>query len=169
MTAPSRDVSRDRREAPVVSPGALAQEGYTVSDFISELANRSGIKVDMARKGLGALLAYFKEKLPADTFAKVNAAVPGPEALMADAEGAPEAHAEGGVMHTLTEWAGKLFGGGAPAALARLNSLGFSADQVKSFLPNVLGFLRGKLPPEAMKQVSDLLPVGEEAAAGTHA
>jgi hypothetical protein len=148
----------------------LAQEGYTVSDFISELANKSGINLDMARKGLGAILAFFKEKLPADTFAKVSGAVPGAEGLMADAEAAPEAHAEGGVMHAITEWAGKLFGGsGATAALSKLTALGFSAEQIKSFLPNVLGFLRGKLPPEAMEKISSLLPVGQEAAAGTHA
>jgi hypothetical protein len=67
------------------------------------------------------------------------------------------------------EWAGKLFGGGASAALAKLTSLGFFANQVKSFLPKVLAFLKGKLPPEAMKQISGLLPVGEEAAAGAHA
>ena len=66
-----------------------------------------------------------------------------------------------GVLHALTEWAGKLFGGGASAALAKLTSLGFSAEQVKSFLPKVLAFLKGKLPPEAMKQISGLLPVGE--------
>jgi hypothetical protein len=147
----------------------LAQEGYTVSDFISELANKSGINLDMARKGLGAILAFFKEKLPADTFAKVNAAVPGAEGLMAEAAAAPEAQAEGGVLHAITEWAGKLFGGGgAAAAMAKLTALGFSAEQVKSFVPKVLAFLQGKLPPEAMKQISGLLPVGEEAA-GTHA
>jgi hypothetical protein len=146
----------------------LAQEGYTVSDFISELASKSGVNLDMARKGLGALLAFFKEKLPADTFAKVTTAVPGAEGLMAEAAAAPEAHAEGGVLHTLTEWAGKLFGGGgAAAAMAKLTSLGLSADQVKSFVPKVLAFLQGKLPPDAMKQISGLLPVGEEATAGT--
>jgi uncharacterized protein (DUF2267 family) len=146
----------------------LAQEGNTVSDFISELANKSGINMDMARKGLGAILAFFKEKLPADTFAKVSAAVPGVEGLMADASAAPEAPAEGGVMHALAGWAGKLFGGGAPAALTKLTSLGFSADQIKSFVPNVLAFLKGRLPPEVMNQISGMLPVGEEATAGTH-
>ena len=76
----------------------------------------------------------------------------------------------GGVLHALTDWAGKLFGnGGASAALAKLTSLGFSADQVKSFVPNLLAHLKGKLPPEAMKQISGLLPVSEEAAAGTPA
>jgi hypothetical protein len=153
-----------------VSPGPLAQEGYTVSDFISELANKSGINLDMAKKALGAILAFFKEKLPADTFAKVTAAVPEAEGLMADAAAAPEAQAEGGVMHAITEWAGKRFGGGgASAALSKLTSLGLSADQIKKFLPNVLAFLKGKLPAEAMNQISGLLPVGEEAAAGTHA
>jgi hypothetical protein len=141
-----------------------------MTDFISELANKAGINVDMARKGLGALLAFFKEKLPADTFAQVTTAVPGAEALMTEAEKAPQSHAEGGVLQTLTEWAGKLFGGGgASAALAKLTALGFSAEQVKSFVPKVVAYLQGRLPPEAMRQISGLLPVGEEAAAGTHA
>jgi hypothetical protein len=148
----------------------LAQEGYTVSDFISELANKSGVNLDMARKGLGAILTFFKEKLPADTFAKVAGAVPGAEGLMAEAAAAPEAPAEGGVLHAISEWAGKLFGGGGAAAvMSKLTALGFSAEQVKNFVPKVLAFLQGKLPPEAMKQISGLLPVGEEAAAGTHA
>jgi hypothetical protein len=145
----------------------LAQEGYTVTDIISDLANKSGINTDMAKKGLGAILTFFKEKLPADTFAQVSAAVPGAEALMADARAAPEAQAEGGVMHTLAEWAGKLFGGSASAAVSKLTSLGLSADQIKQFVPNLLAHLKGKLPPEVVKQISGLLPVSEEAAAGT--
>ena len=139
-----------------------------MTDIISDLANKSGINVDMAKKGLGAILIFFKEKLPADTFSQVSAAVPGAEALMADARAAPEAQAEGGVMHTLAEWAGKLFGS-ASEAVSKLTSLGLSADQIKQFVPNLLAHLKGKLPPEVMKQISGLLPVSEEAAAGTPA
>ena len=59
MTAPARGPSRDRGGAPIVSPSLLAQEGYTASDFISEPANKSGISLGLARKGLGAIPGFF--------------------------------------------------------------------------------------------------------------
>jgi hypothetical protein len=44
-----------------------------------------------------------------------------------------------------------------------LTRLGFSADQLESFLPGALEFLKSKLPPDVVKQASALLPgVGAE-------
>jgi hypothetical protein len=50
-----------------------------------------------------------------------------------------------------------------------VTALGFSAEQFKSFIPPVLDFLKGRLAADALKQLSGLLPVGEEAAVGTNA
>jgi uncharacterized protein (DUF2267 family) len=133
-------------------------------DTINELASKSGISMDEAKKGLGAVLSTLKEKLPADAFAQVQSAVPGSEGMMAAGAG-QEPAAGGGVVGAIKGMAEKLFGGGAgavPALMAKLQGLGLSADQIQKFLPNVLEFLKGKLPEGAMKQVSALLPAGGE-------
>ena len=48
-----------------------------MSEFLSDLADKSGIRPDQPKKGLGALLNVLKDKLPADVFARVQSAVPG--------------------------------------------------------------------------------------------
>jgi hypothetical protein len=134
-----------------------------MADITTELASKCGISPEMAKKGLGVLLAAMKHALPADAFAKVEGAIPGGGQLLADAQ-AEGAQASGGILGTLKDMAGKLFGGGGAAALvAHLGKLGFSPEQVKSFLPHVLEFLKSKLPPNVMQHITALLP--HEAAA----
>jgi hypothetical protein len=140
-----------------------AQETFVVPESISELANKSGVSPEQAQKGLGALLAFLKGHLPADIFAKLVAAVPHGDDLMAAAQTDLETAPAGGVVGAVKALAGKLFGGGGGAAAA-FTHLGFSPEQVQAFLRNVLGFLKGKLPDDVMKQVSALLPGGEESA-----
>ena len=71
-------------------------------------------------------------------------------------------HTPGQKTVRLTITAGNLLGTRAELA-SHLTHLGFSADQLKSFLPGVLEFLKSKLPPDVVKQVSAFLPgVGAE-------
>src|SRR5262245_51121965 len=126
-----------------------------MADFVSELATRCNINVDMAKKGLGAILAFMKAKLPTDVFSKVTAAVPESENAISAFQSATEA--AGGVLDAVK----KLFGGAD--VLAKLAKLGFSTEQITSFIPKVLEFLKGKLPADAMNQVAHLLPVPETA------
>jgi hypothetical protein len=136
-----------------------------MADIITELASKCGISPDMAKKGLGTLLAAFQHALPADSFAKIEAAIPGAANMLADSKAQGEA-ASGGILGAIKDMAGKLFGGGSPAALvAHFEKLGFSPDQVKHFIPRVVEFLKGRLPPDMMKHVSALLPHEEGAAA----
>jgi hypothetical protein len=135
-----------------------------MADITDELASKCGISPDMARKGLGTLLAACKHALPAETFAQVEGAIPGADRMMADAYA--EGEHSGGVLGAIKNLAGRLFGGGGegPAALAaHFGQLGFSPDQVSRFVPQVVEFLRGKLPPEVMDRITALLP--QEAAA----
>jgi hypothetical protein len=136
-----------------------------VADFISELASRSGINADQAKKGVGVLLSWLQAHLPAEGFSKVSAAVPGADGMMAAAPAGEEP--SGGVVGALTGAVGKLFGGGgAAAALAgKLSQVGFSAEQLQKFLPGVLEFLKNKLPADVVKQLGALMPT--EAKAGT--
>src|SRR5262245_41033009 len=129
-----------RRATDEPDPGAP-----TMSDSVSELAAQSGSTPGQAKKGLGAVLAYFKESVPEEAFAKVSAAVPGSDQMMAAA--GPAEQPSGGVLGAIKDVAGKLFGGGGASALiSKLSNLGISAEQAQKFLPKVLEFLKGKLP-----------------------
>ena len=134
-----------------------------MADIVSDLAAQSGLSLDQAKKGLGAVLSYVKESVPEDTFAQVSAAVPESDQMMA-AVGAHEEES-GGIIGTIKEKVGKLFGGGgATALISRLSSLGISAEQAQAFLPKVLELLKGRLPEPVMKHISGLLPAPQETA-----
>ena len=144
-----------------LSQTVFRKETFTMADLISSLASKSGISVEQAKQGLGALLGFFKANLPGETFAKLTSAVPGAEGMMA---GVPETQESGGILDAVKGMAGKIFGGGASGAgavLSKLTQLGFSAEQLHKFVPNVLAFLKSKLPGDVMKQVSALVPTGE--------
>jgi hypothetical protein len=131
-------------------------EEPTMADIVSDLAAKSGINVDQAKQGLGALLNLLRDKIPADTFSKVQAAIPGSANLMEHAESS----SGGGVLGAVKEAAGKLFGGGgsATAALATLQETGMSAEQGQNLFRNALEFLKDKLPEGIVKQIRDLIP-----------
>jgi hypothetical protein len=131
-----------------------------MANIINDLAGRSGISPDLARKGLGAVLELFKGKLPADTFSKISAIVPDANNLMADAQ--TGAQPSGGILSAVTGAVGNLFGGSAGQLASKLTQLGFSAEQLQAFLPKVLEFLRGKLPGDVMSQLSGFLPAAKE-------
>jgi hypothetical protein len=133
-----------------------------MADFISELASKAGVSTDLAKKGVGTLLALLKDHIPAEGFSRIAAAVPGADGMMAAAR-EDEGKSSGGIVGAVTSMAGKIFGGGGGAAVvAKLTQLGFAPDQLKSFLPNVLEFFKDKLPADLMKQVSGLIPTGEK-------
>jgi hypothetical protein len=131
-----------------------------MADLINDLANKAGISPEQAQNGLGAVLRFFKNNLPADTYAKIRAAVPGGDSAAAE----PPAEEPGGLLSGLTGAIGKFFGGGGggPELVAKLNKLGFSAEQLQAFLPRVMESLKGKLPEDVMQKISGLLPTHQE-------
>ena len=131
-----------------------------MADFISDLATKAGVSPDLARKGVGAILALFKDKLPAGTFSQVESAIPNASSLMAGAQAALQEAPSGGVLGAVGDAVSKLFGGGAAELASQFTHLGFSADQLKSFLPGVLQFLKSKLPADVLKHASAHLPAG---------
>src|SRR5262249_49620419 len=69
--------------------------------------------------------------------------------------------AGGGLRSAVGAWAGRVFGSkvdGTAALVAAATRMGFSAEQAQAFIPAVLGFLKGRLPPEVMNQVGGLFP-----------
>src|SRR5262245_19999645 len=135
-----------------------------MSDVVSNLAAQCGLTPEQAQKGLGAILSLFKKSLSQEDFDKVKGAVPNSDQMMAAAAASGE-EASGGVLGAIQGMAGKLFGGGDTSALiSKLSGLGISADQLQSFLPKALEFLKTRLPEPVMKQISGLLPQPQEAA-----
>jgi hypothetical protein len=138
-------------------------EATTMSETIGELASNSGLSIEQAKKGLGALLSSMKGHLPPESFSRLKEVVPDADQMMAGAEqSGPEP--SGGILGAISSGFGKLFGGGEAAATAKLTQMGFSADQLQRFLPNALEFLKSKLPPDVMNRISSLIP-GAEATA----
>ncbi len=132
-----------------------------MADIVSELAAKCGISPELAKKGLGAVLAYFKTTLPADSYSKLTSVVPGADDLVAEAAKAGAAPS-GGVLSAVGGAVSKLFGGGGSAQLiSSLTGAGFSADQLQQFLPSLMESLKGKLPDDLLKQASGLLPMPE--------
>jgi hypothetical protein len=128
-----------------------------MADLITELATKAGVSPDQARKGVGALLILFKDKLPEGSFSQLLSAIPNASNLMAEAQ-APQEGSSGGILGAVGSAMSKLVGGGAADLANRFTQLGFSADQLKRFLPSVLEFLKSKLPADVVKQASALLP-----------
>jgi len=132
-----------------------------MADIISDLAAKSGVSADLAQKGMGALLSFVKEKIPAESFSKVTGAIPGADTMMAAAAEEGQ-EASGGIISTVSGLAGKLFGGagGASELVSKLTQFGLSADQLQRFIPTVLEFLKGKLPGDVMNKITALIPIG---------
>jgi hypothetical protein len=132
-----------------------------MADFISDLASKCGISPEMAKKGMGAMLAMFKEKLPGNMFSQVESAVPGADSMMADAHAAMQS-AGGGILGAVKEMAGKLMGGGSALSTLTTNftRLGISPEQVQKFVTNAFEFLKSRLPADVMKQITGLIPMG---------
>jgi hypothetical protein len=137
-----------------------------MADFVAELAGKAGVSPELAGKGVGAVLALLKDRLPSGAFAQVQSAVPNADALMSAAAAKPEASG-GGMLAAAAGAVGKLFGGGGAAeTTGKLAQLGFTPEQLGKFLPTLLEFFKSRLPPEVMKQLSALLPAGSPAGAG---
>ena len=54
-----------------------------MANFLTDMAAKVGVSREQIENGMGAVLNLLKEKLPEDTFAKVQSAVPGGDKMMA--------------------------------------------------------------------------------------
>jgi hypothetical protein len=134
-----------------------------MADIVADLAAKCGIDTEQARQGLGAVLTLLKNNLSPEAYAKVNQLMPNADSMIAEAASTCQGEPQG-MLAAVARSLGKICGGGSEDAIAKLGQLGFSGEQLQAFVPKVLEFLKGKLPEDAMKQISGLLPVPEEAA-----
>ena len=134
---------------------ALTVENSANPDLVGSLVSKLGVTPKQAEGGAGALLGLAKGKLKADDFAKVAAAVPGTEKLIASA---PAADAPAGTG-TLGSAAVSL--GGKSAGLAGLapvfGKLGLKNDMVAKFAPVVVDYAQKKGGDTVGKLLSGVL------------
>jgi hypothetical protein len=128
-----------------------------MSDTIGDVASKSGLSIEQAETGMGALLSAMKGSLPAENFSRLQAAVPNADQMMTRAEQSG-GESSGGLLSALAGRVGKLFGGGESAVPAKLTQVGFSPEQLQQFLPQAVEFLRNKVPADVMERVSSLIP-----------
>jgi hypothetical protein len=118
---------------------------------ISALAGSVGIPVEMFKNGIGAVLNFLKDKLPANLFTQVQDKVPEAAPMMDAAAKAPDA--PGGLAGAVGNMLGSA--GGIAALLSKLGALGLSLDQIKKFLPQALEFMKAHLPKSLLSQVTE--------------
>jgi len=82
--------------------------------------------------GLGSLFGLAKQKMPADQYAQVTSAVPGADALAAEAT-------KQGLPSNL---------GGLSDVTSFLSKSGLSVDQVSKMIPVIGNSMAGRVPPE---------------------
>jgi hypothetical protein len=130
-----------------------------MSDIVTSLSSQTGIGPEQVRKGLGAVLKMLQDQLPPELFAKVQGLLPDAGAMISASESSVQE--AGGMIQAVTSLAGKLFGTRGEAAtdlFTRLSQHGYSADQLKAFLPQVLEYFKDKLPPEVLEKVEGVVP-----------
>lgn len=127
-------------------------------DQLTSLASQVGISPETARKGLGALLTFIQGHLGPEGFGKVQAAVPDTPGMMTSFELEKESP---GLLGTVSDLAGKLFGGRAGEVadlLSMLSRAGLDAGQIQAFLPKALEYLRNNLPADLLDRIQAILP-----------
>ena len=96
-----------------------------MEELLTRVAAAAGINEELARKGVGIILAFLQKEGPAAEIGQLMAALPGAQAL-ADAEGG----AKGGMLGAI---GGLMGGGGGVMALGgQLMSAGLSMGQIQS-------------------------------------
>jgi hypothetical protein len=134
-------------------------EGFTMADIVTAVANKCGIRPELARAGLSIVLSFLKKKLPPDTFAQISAVVPESEGLTTAAPAGTQE--SGGLLGAAAGMAGKLLGGeagGGGELVGQLSQAGFSPDQLGRFLPTAAGELKDRVPGDVMSKIGALIP-----------
>lgn len=123
-----------------------------MDNLINSLAGETGLSGEKVSQGLGAILAFIKEKL-GDDFSQIAAALPGSGDAMKAFE---SAKGGGGLMGAVTGALSKALGGGD--ALGSLGKLNFDPGEIAKFLPALLAMLQKQLPADLWAKIQDLLP-----------
>ncbi len=121
------------------------------SALVDRLSERLGVSPAQAAGGAGAIFSVARQKLGADKFGKLAAAVPGTDSLLARAPSGGLGAAGGGTDSALGSMAGSSEQFGGVASLAGpFSQLGMSPDMAGKFLPIVLQYAQSTGGDSAM-------------------
>jgi hypothetical protein len=131
-----------------------------MANFATNLAAGTGLNEDQIHQGMGALLTMLKSRLNPEFFAHLQNAIPNCNQMMASFDDKKQ-WASGGLLDAVKGMAGKMLGGEQDSQAALKNhfeSVGLSADHLKSLLPNLHDALASKLPPQVLEQIKQHVP-----------
>lgn len=135
-----------------------------MSDLIQGLKSQTGLETHQVEGGLGAIFELLKSKLPPEVFDMLQKAIPQANSLihaLQSQAGQEASGGGGGLLGSIAEIAGKIFGGqGADLSdlIAGLGKAGFTIDQAKEFLPKAIAMIRQILPDDIFEKIVAALP-----------
>lgn len=112
-----------------------------MEELISRIVANVGVDEELAKKAIGIILQLVKSEGPQDQVAELFAAIPG-AAEFADEYGDSGG---GGLMGA--------FGGGAMAALGKLQSSGMGMGQIQDAGKEVIGYAKEKAGEDLVSEV----------------
>lgn len=119
-----------------------------MNEMISTLSTRLGLDPEMVEKGLAALLSGLKGHLPPEVYSALHHAIPDADAIVTKAAATADDSTQHsrGLLASIVNLAGKLFGGETSQALTELSKAGFSAEQIEQFVIHVFNDLETIVP-----------------------
>jgi hypothetical protein len=140
-----------------------------MTDLIQSLSSETGASPDLIRTALAQVFAFLKRHLDPEMVQKIVTHVPGASEL----PDVPEPHASGdggggGLMGSISQAIGKIFGGKATEGLdlvSILSKMGLSLDNIRALFTKLVAFLEAHLPPELLEQIKAHLHLPAEAPA----
>jgi len=118
------------------------------SDLVGMLTNQLGVTDKQASGGVGSILSYAKNELPATDYSKVASAIPNASSLLAMA---PKTNSSLGSLGSL---AGS--SAGMAALTSQFSSLGLNSSMVTQFVPVILDYFKKNNSTDAMNILSGL-------------
>ena len=125
-----------------VTQSAPKTKEVSSNALVSELSSELGISDKQAAGGMGSILNYAKNQLPANDFSTLSQAVPDASSLMAMA---PKTAALGGSSL-----------GGMAGLASQFSSLGLSSDMITKFVPIIMDYFKSSGSTDAVSVFSKL-------------
>jgi hypothetical protein len=146
-----------------------------MSEQLNKWAKELGIPVEKVQTAVGGLLAALRGALPQETYEEVVAEVPECEESVAAFESTASeeivketeaTEKKGSILGSLAGAVSRAATGtlkDSTAAYTALASMGLNNDQVRSLAGKLQGTLKGRVSPEIMAKIEQVLPAPEEA------
>ncbi len=122
-----------------------------MEELIARVTNRTGLDAATAQTAIGHIIAFLQKEGPATEVAQLMAAIPGSEALVADANAS---EGGGGLMGML----GGMMGGGVMALGQKLMAAGVPMGQMQPLGQELFAYGREKAGEDVMGPIVGSIP-----------